>query len=327
MPPFDWQQDQWGDFISRIQNDRLPHAFMLVGQEGIGAEELAVAMGQYLLCLAPLQNVVCGRCRGCRLISSGTHPDFLRVHPDEPGKQIKIDQIRDIADKVDQTAQQGGHKVVVLSPAEAMNVNAANALLKNLEEPAGKSVFLLVTHQLNRVLPTIRSRCSKMALRPPKTAQALAWLEASGVVADGAQLLHEAVGAPLLAKRWHDKGQAQERSALLENLVQIVEHRLAPMGFAKTWGSADPMRILEQMLICLESVLALKLAAKPPPDHYAALRRACADCEAATLFRLRDRLCERKSQLLTSPNLNAALFIEELALDWAALAKAPRRSA
>jgi len=320
MPPFDWQQHQWDEFCARAHNGNLPHAFLLSGCEGIGIEQLATTMARYLLCRAPLKNMTCGKCRGCQLNHAATHPDLLSIFPDEKGKQIKIDQVRDIAHRIDQTAQFLGYKIIIINPAEAMNINAANALLKNLEEPAGKTIFFLVTHHLNRVLPTIRSRCSRISLASPSHNQALAWLRTQGVD-HPERLLHDAMGAPLLAKQWHDDGTAENRLKVLEELVKISDRELEPMVFAQKRNNIDPMQVLQQMLICTELLLAHKLAGRAMPEHYELLRHIGATTKAPLLFRLRDRLCARKAQLLNSPNLNVALFIEELALDWAATVK------
>lgn len=321
MPPYDWQQADWEQFCQRINDGKLPHAFILAGQEGIGVEDLAMAMGQYLLCLSPMNNIACGRCRGCQLINAGTHPDLLYVSPESKGKPIKIDQIRELAGFVDQTAQQGGYKIIVLSPAETMNINAANALLKNLEEPAGKTIFLLTSSELNQVLPTIRSRCAKMMLYTPKAEQALAWLNSVGVE-DAVDLLSDVRGAPLLAKQWSDEGTDKERLEIVEDLTAILNRNIEPMAFAKKWSKLEPMKLLEPMMTSIDVTLASALAGRVSPKHYLPLIESISHCPADFLFRLRDRFGEKKQQFLASPNLNAALFIEELALDWAAVLKA-----
>lgn len=321
MPPYDWQQAQWEQFCSRINADKLPHAYILAGQQGIGVEDLAVAMGQYLLCLSPLNNIACGRCRGCQLLNSGTHPDLLHIAPESKGKPIKIDQIRELASFVDQTAQQGGYKVIVLGPAEAMNINAANALLKNLEEPAGKTMFLLTTSEMHQVLPTIRSRCAKLMLYPPSTKQALDWLHSVGVE-NAEDLLQEVRGAPILAKQWADEGTDKERLQIVEDLTAILNRDIEPMAFAKKWSKHEPLILLESMMTGLDLVLAHVLAEKNYPQNYDALIKTISRRPAEFLFRLRDRLAEKKLQFLASPNLNAALFIEELVLDWCAILKA-----
>lgn len=318
MPPFDWQQTQWDNFCQRVHANTLAHAYLLSGSQGIGAQELALAMGQYLLCSSPLANIACGNCRSCALLRANTHPDFLWVHPEEKGKQIKVDQVREISLRVSQTAQQGGKKVIVVSPAEAMNINAANAILKNLEEPSGETFFFLVSYQANRVLPTIRSRCAKVTLALPSYRQSLAWLQEVGVESPE-QILDDASGAPLLAKEWRDQGLAQQLQDIMQAMVDVGEGRLEPMGFAKRFAKSDPFVIIQQMLTAVERVIGLQVGGREVSEHYRPLLSICHTCRTDILFRLRDRLCERKSQLLSSPNLNAALLVEELALDWAAM--------
>lgn len=319
-PPYEWQRNVWGDFCRRVEADRLPHAFLLMGQEGIGIENLALAMGQYLLCLSPHAQGVCGKCRGCQLLDAGTHPDLLQVKPEEEGKQIKVDQIRSIGSIVDTTAQQGGRKVIVLKPAEAMNVNAANALLKNLEEPAGDTVFLLCSFKPNRVLPTIRSRCAKLQLHCPTEEESLNWMQSMGIQ-NCEKVLPEALGAPLLAKCLFDEGVVEERLLMIDDLSSVGEYHLEPLAFAKKWSRLSPTSILDPMMGWLESMLLHRVAGKPLPTHLQKLAQAFERSDETLLFRLRDRLSERKAQLQRSPNLNASLFIEELSLDWAAVAK------
>ena len=223
MPPYKWQAKLWDDFIQRKENNSLPHAFLICSQDGFGAEALAQAMGQYLLCMSPSDKLVCGKCKACHLLDAGTHPDLMTVTAEDKGKQIKVDQVREIAGFVNKTAQQGGYKVVVLFPAEDMNTNSANALLKNLEEPAGKTVFILVTKQLSRLLPTIRSRCAMVTTPVPESRLALTWLNEVGVEASQAteELLAEAGGAPLLVKEWHDSSMLEERAALIAGLIDL----------------------------------------------------------------------------------------------------------
>lgn len=318
MPPFEWFKDHWKDFCLRLENGKLPHAFILTGQEGIGIEELALALGQYLLCLSPMDGVACNRCRGCQLLQAETHPDLKLVEPEERGKAIKVDQIRDIATFVDKTAQQGGRKVIFISPADAMNINAANALLKNLEEPAGDTVFILVSHHAHRVLPTIRSRCAAITLFPPAHDLAIEWLKSVGVE-EPDTYLSEASGAPLLAKQWLDEGEFETRMGIIDDLIALAERQVEPMVVAKRWSSREPEQVLSPMLLCLESILKGSLAQGEIPKHYQAVKQALSHCSDALLFRLRDRLCERKAQYRASPNLNSALFIEELVLDWSAI--------
>ncbi len=318
MPPFEWQKDIWLEYFTLVGDDRLPHAFLLAGQEGIGAESLALAMGQYLLCLSPLKGIACGKCRGCQLLDAGTHPDLLHIRPEEKARQIKVDQVRAVSEFVAKTAQQGGFKIVILEPAEAMNINAANALLKSLEEPTGKTVFFLVSFSASRVLPTIRSRCAKYYLKPPDVQQAQNWLASVGID-DSEHILHESLNAPLLAKSWHESGVAQKRVDIVSDLVKIAEKRLEPLAFAGKWGKEEPIDVLSPMLRSIEIVLANKVAHKAFPAYYKDIEKALSHSPSSILFRLLDQLKSKKSQILFSPNLNGMLFIEELALDWTAV--------
>lgn len=318
MPPFEWQKEIWQEYYGLVCDDRLPHAFLLAGQEGIGLESLSLAMGQYLLCNSPLKGIACGKCKGCQLLSAGTHPDLFVVRPEEKAKQIKVDQIRSVASFVAKTAQQGGFKVVILEPTEAMNLNAANALLKSLEEPAGKTVFFLLSFHVSRVLPTIRSRCAKYLLKPPKEEQALEWLSSVGLD-DAESILFEAMNAPLLAKEWHENGTAEKRIDIISDLVKIADKALEPLAFANKWGKEEPISVISPMMRCLEVVLANKLARRAFPTYYRDVEKALSHSSSSILFRLLDQLKGKKSQILFSPNLNGMLFVEELALDWAAV--------
>ncbi|VUD56567.1 DNA polymerase III subunit delta' [Thalassocella blandensis] len=323
MPPYKWQTKLWDDFIKRNENSSVPHAFLICGQEGFGAEALATAMGQYMLCLSPSEKLVCGKCKACHLLDAGTHPDLMVVTAEEKGKQIKVDQIREISGFVGKTAQQGGYKIIILYPAEDMNTNSANALLKNLEEPAGKTVFILVTKQLSRLLPTIRSRCALINLPVPDAAQALSWLSDVGFddAAEAQELLSEAGGAPLLVKDWKDSAILEERAELIKGLIDIVDGKTEPMIFAKKWGNQDPLFILGVMLLGIDATLAFQVADKPVGKVYEALVGRMKMASTKVLYAMRDKLCAKKAQLLGPSNLNPAMVVEELTLDWIAAAK------
>ncbi len=320
MPPFAWQQSHWNDFVLRVRNNSIPHAFLLASQEGFGAESMAIAMGQYLLCMSPTDEIVCGRCKACMLLNAGTHPDLKSVTPESAGKQIKVDQVREISGFVSKTAQQGGRKVIVLYPAEAMNLNAANALLKNLEEPSGETIFILVSNEQSRLLPTIRSRCAKVSMPVPDQVLALDWVKGLNIE-NASELLLEAGGAPLLVKDWHEQGILQERSSLISALADLGLGRLEPMNFAKKWSNKDPLFVIQIMMHAVDSILSKALGRQSCPKAYDLLVKSMESSSHKHLFLFRDRLCSKKAQLLGPSNLNPALVIEELTLDWMGLTK------
>ena len=203
--------------------ERLPHALLIHGTRGVGKLALAEHIAQALLCEQPAKRP-CGACEGCRWFSAGNHPDFRRVEPEvlwkeppnladeeegggsksrttKPSLQIKIDQVRDLADFLNLRSHRGGRRIALLHPAEDMNENSANALLKALEEPPGSAMFILVSHRPARLLPTVRSRCFALPVAVPKREVAVRWLEGQGVK-DAGRWLAFAGGAPLRAAQY-----------------------------------------------------------------------------------------------------------------------------
>ena len=170
-----WTQPVSDRIIQQYDKQRLGHALLLVGQEGVGKRLLLRELSQFLLCTDQQQGP-CGQCGSCHLFNAGSHPDLLMVEPEEKGKQIKIEQVRKVTEFVNTTAQRGHSKVVLLGPAEAMNVNASNALLKSLEEPSANITLLLYSHQPSGLLATIKSRCQQFPVYGPDFNQALTWL-------------------------------------------------------------------------------------------------------------------------------------------------------
>lgn len=210
------QQEAWDRLVRQVE--RLPHALLLHGPQGVGKLQLAERFAQFLLCEARERGTVpCGGCDGCRWFVAGNHPDLRFVEPEaiarqaaiedsegtqkqkgKPSVEIRIEQIRGLADFLNIGSHRGGRRVAIVHPAEAMNAHASNALLKSLEEPPAGAFFLLVSHRPSRLLATIRSRCVPAPVPLPGAGAALAWLEALGV-REGARRLAFAGGAPLRA--------------------------------------------------------------------------------------------------------------------------------
>ena len=245
---FPWHEDAWRQL--QAFGDRLPHALLFHGPAGTGKTRFADAFAQALLCEKPAAGEpdssghACGVCASCGWFSQYSHPDFRRVRPEileegddadgeaedadtrktarsakAPSKDIRIDQIRALADFMNVSTHRQGKRVVLMYPAEALNAASANALLKTLEEPPPNTVFLLVSNSLDRLLPTILSRCRKFALPMPSADQALAWLKTQGV-ADAESLLAQQGGAPLAAQDW---AHSDAREAM-EDFVRQLAH-------------------------------------------------------------------------------------------------------
>ncbi len=153
--------------------ERVSHCYLLCGPAGSGKRTLAGILAEALECREP--HGPCGRCAQCRKVRSGSHPDVVTV--DDPEKKIvPVDLIRRLQADAYVRPNEGRHKVYVIPRAQAMNENAQNALLKLIEEPPPYAVFLLLTDNAEKLLPTVRSRCAELRLEPAPRAQALDWL-------------------------------------------------------------------------------------------------------------------------------------------------------
>lgn len=220
--------------------EKVPHALLLHGPAGIGKLALAELFAQLLLCEEPPSALPCGRCDSCRWFAAGNHPDVRLVEPEalarraqpeaegtekakgKPSFEIKINQIRGLEDFVHIGSHRGGMRVAIVSPAEAMNAHAANALLKNLEEPPPGAVFLLVASRPAQLLPTVRSRCVQMAISLPELSTAKAWLEDEGV-GEAAARLAFAGGAPRQALQDAQSGRGAFIDETLAQLADIEQ--------------------------------------------------------------------------------------------------------
>lgn len=221
--------------------EKLPHALLIHGAQGVGKLALAERIAQTLLCEAASGTKPCGKCDGCRWFLAGSHPDFRRLEPEsmmkevepeegeaapakktKPSTEIKIEQVRAIADFLNLRSHRGRQRVALVHPAEDMNANAANALLKGLEEPPAGAMFLLVSHRPASLLPTIRSRCVAVPVPLPPRQTALDWLSGQG--AKGAERwLAYAGGAPLRALEYAARANALEALLRSPGLVDDRE--------------------------------------------------------------------------------------------------------
>ncbi len=310
QPPYPWFFDYWQQFVEQVNTQRLPHALLLKGIEGIGAEALAMAMAQYLLCRAPADTHSCGHCRGCELLAAGTHPDFAQLVPEEKSHIIKVAQVRELTAKLANTAQQGGRKVVLVAPAEVMNIEAANAILKNLEEPANETVFILVAFQSARVLPTIRSRTSQIALATPLWGDALAWLESQPVTRPAA-LLEATGGAPVKALAWFNNKQLEAHDDIAQCLSRGLKGEISPVDVGKKLASYDLPVVFGLLLLWLQR--AVKLQCAQLNDDLPVVQNL-AILPAMRLYALLDTVQGRMAQLYAGSNPNKVLATEELML-------------
>jgi DNA polymerase-3 subunit delta' len=201
-----WHQEPAAQLRKAWSANRLSHALLLQGTEGLGKQTFAAWLACAVLCDKSAGSMLecCGECASCALFAAGSHPDLLWVVPEEDKQQISIDQVRAATERLTKTSYRQGYKVAIVNPVHLMTPSAANSVLKTLEEPSPRSLLILVTSQPSMLLPTVRSRCQKVTIPRPSREQAIAWLrEKSGRAVDSA-LLEFAGGGPLRALAYAD---------------------------------------------------------------------------------------------------------------------------
>ena len=327
---FEWQGSAWSAWINL--RERLPHAILIQSGEGWGELEFGQTVGQSLLCEKPgAGRRACGACQACTWFALGNHPDFRLLLPEslapesdegaEQGKkrsdQIRIDQVRELADFLAVGTHRAGLRVILIYPAEAMNANTQNALLKSLEEPPPATVFLLVTTQPDRLLPTVRSRCLRFALPLPDPDEVVPWLKEQGIERPE-RALAAVGGAPIAAL----KGAASEseRQAFIEgirrpcfDLVALAESvQRVPLpdlvGWLQRWS-------FDLQLAQATGRIRYHLGQEKPIAEIA-LR-----CDAAGIAAYLRRLAQARA--LARHPLNARLFVEDLLLQYQRLVERP----
>lgn len=315
--PCPWHQPVLAALLARRRAGQLPHALLLRGQAGIGKERLARALAEALLCRQPAADgTACGCCTACHQSLAGTHPDLFPVTVPEERKGIAIDQIRDLVEFCERTAQAGGPRVALITPAEAMNRNAQNALLKTLEEPGADTVLILVSDQPGLLLPTVRSRCQQIPLATPPAEVAIAWLdERLGDRARAASLLQAAAGAPLRALALDGSDWYAERTKLLAQCVGLVEGRFSPSQAAQPFLAHEALDMLDLLHGWAHAGLRL-LAGRPPADAelVAPLERLAQRVGARRLLAFADHCMRMRQALARGGNPNRELLIEQALL-------------
>lgn len=311
---------------------RLPHALLLRGPEGVGKGRFALRLLAALLCEAPeFAGRPCEACRGCRLVAADTHPDRQLVVPPEDKRQIGIDQVRALIERVGLTAQYGGRKAIAVMPAEGMTRAAANTLLKTLEEPPGDTVFVLVSHRAGALPATIRSRCQLVDFPLPQADAARAWLAAE--LDDGgaaAAVLRLAHGAPLAALALATGEGLAAREAILADLEGLIGGG-DPIATAERWRSVGLAEALHWLLSLVCDLVRLKNGRLAHTlthcDREPALQGLARGLDLTALFRLFDAIVEARRTTLGQLNLNEQLVLESIAIEWQRSAGAAGRTA
>lgn len=327
-PLYPWQLASWQSL--QALRKRMPHALLLKGAQGIGKLDLALNFAESLLCEHPTEEgMPCGKCDSCHRFEQGSHPDFRLVQPEaldsgeggdvkiggkKSSQEISVDQIRNLANFFNLSSHCGGYRIILIYPAEAMNSNAANSLLKTLEEPTDHLLFLLVTHRPQQLLPTIISRCLSFCLPTPTAEVGIAWLAQQGV-SDPVQALAQTGFAPLQARLWARSGEeAKARDLLLE----VIPHplRMDPLQVAERLQDTAPIHVIHCLQQWCHDLVSAKLAGRVRyfPSYSTTLFTLAAKISTANLMKLHKEL--RIARQAVYHSLNHRLYLESLLLSY-----------
>ncbi len=347
--PYPWQAEQW----QRLTRDmtRLPHALLLAGIAGLGKNRFALALAQRLLCSdAKGETAACGDCAGCKLFAAGTHPDLHVLQPEcdvvdvegtlpqyalrylgerPKGRKTKsviisIDQVRALINNLQTRAHQGARKVAIVIPAEAMNVNAANSLLKLLEEPPGDTVLLLASSHPDRLLATVNSRCRRLDFSVPERTAALAWLAAvlpETPATEHTRLLDLCGGAPLAAEQGAARGMLAEQEHFRADLAALAQGQGDPVASAARWAKVGAIQALDWLQRWLVDLARVGTAGTPPalfnPDATPELHNMVKRIELNDIYRFFEAVSEARRQ--AGGVLDETLLLEDLLISWTTL--------
>ena len=304
-----------------LEQGRLPHGLLLSGRDGMGKGTLVQAIVGQLLCQsATTEAGACGQCNACAQLAAGTHPDLLSVEIEEDASVIKVDQIRALGEQLSLSSHQGGYKVAVINPADLMNINAQNSLLKTLEEPSDNTVLLLVSERPSQLQATVRSRCQQIRLEVPGRDMALRWLEGQGPVGPLETYLLMAHGAPLAALQQARAGSIESRREHFDALVGILEGRVTPIAVAEAWAKETDMQGMRWMQEWLMDLLRISTTGQAGGirsiDLQDGLTRLAGRLDNRVLFGQLERI--NRTLGLSTASLNRQLQTEDVLLAWAA---------
>ncbi|MDF2691321.1 MAG: polymerase subunit delta [Gammaproteobacteria bacterium] len=281
-PPYPWQKESWEHLLQLKKLNRLPHALLLTGQAAVENTELAKCFAQFVLCRQPLSHSPCGECKDCLLFQSEDgHPDLSLMVPEGKLGIIKIEQIREILEKVLQTSQQGGYRVLIIKEAHAMNIASANALLKSLEEPGANCLFILISDKPHLLLPTIKSRCQQVFIK--------------------AEL--------------KDEETIQQQKEWVAKLLSVND----PLALAQEYQQADLSQLLNWTSLLLSDLIKIKSQvnlALAYTDSQLPMLETAAEMDLDQLYKLLDKCYRLQAESQLKISLNQQLILEDLLIEW-----------
>ncbi len=319
MTEYPWLDTPYYQLTERYRQKRGHHALLIQARPGMGAAALVLALSRWLLCQCVDGIQSCGTCHGCQLMQSGTHPDWYQLEAAAGKGIIGIDAVRKVCEKLYHHAQLGGAKVIWLPNAAQLSEAAASALLKTLEEPPCNTWFILCSHQPERLLATLRSRCMCWHLGLPDTAISLSWLQLHTQRPETETLaaLRLSGGAPLAALTLLEESVWSTRQALCLGVHKALAGEMLSLLPLLNRDDA-PLRLVWLSALLLDAIKWQQQARQilSNPDQQSLVIQLAERLPTELLDKgLRQWLLCRE-QLVTGSGINRELLLTDQLLFW-----------
>jgi len=312
-----WHVQAVARVATAVVDQRLPHALLVHGPAGVGKDIFAWTLAAALHCRERLEPFgPCGHCAECALTAAGSHPDLHVIRRPDDRKTISVDQVRELSEELAMTSMRRGYRTAIVTPAHLMTANAQNALLKTLEEPAPRTLLLLVTSRPSGLLATLRSRCQRIEIARPEISEARAWLNSRLAAEPPAGLLELAGGSPLRALELAER-YAPLEVQMLESLGALVTGRAEVTVVANDLlGEGLPVRLdwLEHWLGAVVRARLPGIATQLTLPGAPLLQRAAGAVNITAVFRFMDKV--RETRRLLESSASPALLIEGLLVEF-----------
>lgn len=329
LAPYPWQLQNWQTLQQYRAQGRLPHALLFNGPADCGKNDFAQCFAEALLCAAPQSTagtesgVACGQCHSCQLLAAGNHPDLVLLQPEEDKKTIQVDAVREFILGASLTPQISACRICLITPADAMTSQAANSLLKTLEEPAPNNHMILVSEQAWHLPATIRSRCQIIGFPLPKQQLSLQWLQQHQPGKQWEELLNSAAGAPLRALSFVNSDIMQRRRRLFDSFAALLSGQSLPLATAAVWNEENSGLLIDWLY---EWTLDLLRGKEAGLEHMRGqlprteLSGSIAGLDATKLVSLIEQLVTLKRGI-SQRNLNRQMQLEALAVSYMEIRK------
>lgn len=305
-----WHDSLWRQIAAARRGGRMAHGLLICGPPAVGKRRFAERLARAVLCHAPADSGdACGRCDGCRQYAAGAHPDVSTLTPEEPGKVIRVDQLRAFTDRLHLTPQYQSGRLGWIDPAEQLNIASANSLLKTLEEPPEGTHLILVTSQADRLLPTIRSRCRILRVPPAPVDAARQWLAEQGVDAGGTDA--NALRMPLRLPGRLDETSKEMEQDWCRDLTRLLSGHADAVTLAERWAEQPPDLLIDWLYRTTCALIEFRLTGRGVHD------KALADCAAGMRPAVLAHLCSwtARAAYLGKTNTSWQLVLESVLLE------------